>query len=414
MRIPLDLPGARRRSQSAQAFSTASPRDHSERASLITTLLILGFIAWTVATRVGIAQGTRPTAWLTHPFGTWPTTLTRVEGSANTELSLFASFVGGDTVGLTAIGSSPDAGDGGAINGSRFVTGPSAGNVASMSVHVRGPLDEPSHRQFQLAIYADRYGAPGALVAQSAVGSLTADTWNTVPIVTTLEPATAYWLMYNTNGSRPEFNNATVSLAAGRSFDGLIDTVRTPRALRVAHVVRAIGHPAASGCLIALAAWWASRRDRRAARRLVVAAAIGLALEGALKLTLFAPYSAYPSGHVLRLSLLAVAVSRLLPATPIRVAAWASVVAVALASLLGKDHFIDEIVGGGLAGAALATMAFPPTRRVAQAPEGVTEHVWTPARDRRAVRRPGPDRRRADRLPPSRELAPLGATRQSR
>lgn len=414
MRNPLHLPGAGRRSQPAQAFISASLRDRSDLASLVSALLILGFVAWTVATRYGIAHGSRPTTWVTHSFGSWPAALTRVEGSASVQLSVFASFVGGDTVGMTAIGTSPDFGDGGAINGSRFVTGPSAGNVSSMSVHVRGPLDEPAHRNFQLALYSDSRGAPDALIAQSLVGTLTADTWNTVPIVTALEPNTAYWLMYNTNASRPELNNATFSQASEFSLDQLLNRVRTAQSQRVARAVRLIGHPVVSGLLIGMTAWWTYRRDRQTAVRLLVAAASGIALEAALKMTVFKPYSAYPSGHALRLSMLAVVVSRLARGRLVGSLAWAVAIGVAAASLIGKDHFFDEIVGGALAGAALATMAVPsavkslPERKPAGAP------VWVPGKDRRAVPRPGPDRRRGTRAPPSRSVEPASLARSSR
>jgi hypothetical protein len=57
-----------------------------------------------------------------------------------------------------------------------------------------------------LAIYTDAGGAPGTLVAQSSSGSLQANSWNTLPLSATLSANTAYWLMYNTNGTSGSFN----------------------------------------------------------------------------------------------------------------------------------------------------------------------------------------------------------------
>lgn len=412
MRIPLGAPAARRRLRSASAFSTTFAKDGSELTQLLAILLVIAFVAWTAATRVGIARGSRPTAWVTQPFGRWPASLGQIEGSAHLQLSLFASFVGGGSVGMTGVGTSPDFGDGGAINGSRFVTGPTAGNVASMSVHVRGPLDEPSRRQFQLAIYSDHDGAPGSLIAESVVGTLTADTWNTVPLITTLEPATPYWLMYNTNASRPEFNNATISSLSSFSLEQLFDAARSPESRDAAHVVRLIGHPIVSGSAIVLVALWAWFRNRQLSTRIIVAAATGGALEATLKMTAFQPYGSYPSGHALRLTFLAVVVSQLSRRRTLRTATWIAAAIVAAASVVGRDHYMDEIVGGALAGAALAILAVPVSLPVRPKPHvRETAPVWVPGRDRRAVKRPGPDRRRAERQP-SREFEPLAAARQ--
>lgn len=412
MRIPPGAPNTKRRSQSASAFSGRPAKNGSELASFAALLLILGFVVWTAATRVGIARGSRQTAWVTHPFGTWPATLGQIEGSAHLQLSLFASFIGGGNVGMTAVGTAPDFGDGHAINGSRFVTGSEAGNVASMSIHVRGPLDEPSRRQFQLAIYSDRQGAPDTLIAQSSVGTLTADAWNTVPIVTTLEAGTPYWLMYNTNASRPEFNNATISAPSGFSLEQVVDAVRSPESREAAHVVRLIGHPAATGSAIVLVALWAWRRDRRASARIIAAALIGLVLEAGLKMTAFQPYGSYPSGHALRLTFLAVIVPQLTQRRTVRTMTWVAAAVVAAASLLGRDHYLDEIVGGALAGAALAALAVPSAVRSKLPAPVESAAVWVPGKDRRAVKRPGPDRRRANR-PSSRALEPLAAARQA-
>ncbi|MBO3737504.1 PQQ-dependent sugar dehydrogenase [Actinoplanes flavus] len=102
-------------------------------------------------------------------------------------------------IGHTAVGASLDSGDMNHMNGSRFVTGADPAPVTSMSVYLKAVQAAPNN-QYQLAVYADANGSPGARVATSAPGTLTANSWNTSPITATLAPNTAYWLMYNTNG----------------------------------------------------------------------------------------------------------------------------------------------------------------------------------------------------------------------
>jgi hypothetical protein len=85
------------------------------------------------------------------------------------------------------------------MNGSRFVTGASAVTIVSMSVHV-GPVQASPNNQYQLAIYADDDGSPGARIASSSTGTLTGNAWNTIPVSASLQANTAYWFMFNTNG----------------------------------------------------------------------------------------------------------------------------------------------------------------------------------------------------------------------
>jgi Bacterial Ig-like domain len=102
-------------------------------------------------------------------------------------------------IGYTQVGASTDTGDMNHMNGSRFVTGSEPTTVTSMSVYVKAVQPAPNN-QYQLAVYADANGSPGARVATSTSGPLTANAWNTRPVAATLSPNTAYWLMYNTNG----------------------------------------------------------------------------------------------------------------------------------------------------------------------------------------------------------------------
>ncbi|PRX20438.1 glucose/arabinose dehydrogenase [Actinoplanes italicus] len=124
-------------------------------------------------------------------------------------------------IGHTQPGASLDTGAMNHMNGSRFVTGAGPSTVTSMSVYMRGVQAAPSN-QYQLAIYADANGSPGARVAAGTSGTLTANSWNTAPITATLAANTPYWLMYNTNGD----NN--LSYDTGTSGQGAWSGATTP------------------------------------------------------------------------------------------------------------------------------------------------------------------------------------------
>ncbi|HLZ69037.1 MAG TPA: choice-of-anchor R domain-containing protein [Dehalococcoidia bacterium] len=85
-------------------------------------------------------------------------------------------------------------------NGSKITVGSQAETVSSICAYV-GPVAAAPENQFSVAIYADASGTPGALLTHSAVGVLTADSWNCVPISATLQANTAYWLMFWSNSS---------------------------------------------------------------------------------------------------------------------------------------------------------------------------------------------------------------------
>jgi Big-like domain-containing protein len=110
------------------------------------------------------------------------------------------------TVGLTTVGTSLDTWDSNYLNGSK-VTTTAAGQITSMSVYV-GAIDSVvANRQYRLAVYADSAGQPGALIAVSAAGTLTANAWNTLAVTASLAGSTNYWLMFNTNGRTASVNN---------------------------------------------------------------------------------------------------------------------------------------------------------------------------------------------------------------
>ncbi|GAA0657960.1 hypothetical protein GCM10010193_05790 [Kitasatospora atroaurantiaca] len=109
-------------------------------------------------------------------------------------------------LGNNVVGTATDSGDSNYLNASRYVTGSAGGAVSSISVYV-GAVGAAPNNQYQVAVYADSSGKPGALLASSASGTLTANAWNTLPVTATLGPNTPYWLAYNTNGSNATVNN---------------------------------------------------------------------------------------------------------------------------------------------------------------------------------------------------------------
>jgi glucose/arabinose dehydrogenase/PKD repeat protein len=120
--------------------------------------------------------------------------------AATTYTATYTSAPAPQQIGYTQVGGSLDSGDMNYMNGSRFVTGSGPATVTSMSVYLKSVQPAPNN-QYQLAVYADANGSPGARVASSTSGTLTANSWNTRPITATLAANTPYWLMYNTNGN---------------------------------------------------------------------------------------------------------------------------------------------------------------------------------------------------------------------
>ncbi|MFI6447452.1 Ig-like domain-containing protein [Kitasatospora sp. NPDC050543] len=129
------------------------------------------------------------------------------------------------TLGNTAVGTLIDDTDSHHLNGSRVTTGPAAAPLTSLSVHV-GPVSPAPDNQYQLAVYTDVAGSPGALVASTGSGALTANAWNSLPVNVTLAANTAYWLVYNSNGSGSQVNN--MNYGAGAQGQGAYSSGGVP------------------------------------------------------------------------------------------------------------------------------------------------------------------------------------------
>jgi len=81
------------------------------------------------------------------------------------------------------------------------------GTVTSMSAFIASPVSASPNNQFQVAIYADNSGTPGALIASSVSQVIVPDAWNTVSISAPVTANAYYWLAYNTNGLAANTNN---------------------------------------------------------------------------------------------------------------------------------------------------------------------------------------------------------------
>lgn len=57
-----------------------------------------------------------------------------------------------------------------------------------------------------MAIYSDNSSKPGTIVASTTDGTLRGNSWNSQNLSVTLQPNTAYWIMYNGNGDDSSLN----------------------------------------------------------------------------------------------------------------------------------------------------------------------------------------------------------------
>ena len=118
------------------------------------------------------------------------------------------SYAGSEKpLGHNVIGSSVDSSDSNYINAHYFQTPGTPIFVKSLSVYVANPISAAPNNKFQMAIYTDSGSSPSSLVAKTAIGILIGNSWNTLPLTTTLSPNTTYWIAYNTNGSSDSDNN---------------------------------------------------------------------------------------------------------------------------------------------------------------------------------------------------------------
>ncbi len=108
------------------------------------------------------------------------------------------------TMGYSGIGTLTDSNNSNRMHCNKYPA-PSAGVITSMSAYV-GSVNE-ENRLYSLAVYADSSGAPGALLGAGANGTLTANSWNTLPVSATVVAGSNYWFCYNSNSAYGPDNN---------------------------------------------------------------------------------------------------------------------------------------------------------------------------------------------------------------
>ncbi|HEX5455853.1 MAG TPA: hypothetical protein VFW77_00620 [Candidatus Saccharimonadales bacterium] len=131
------------------------------------------------------------------------------------------------TVGYNTIGGTDGTTQHDKMTATKFTTGGSGGTVTSMSVYTQALTGAPPNNQFQVAIYTDNAGLPGTLIANSASGTLTGNSWVSVPITATLSAGTTYWLVYNTNAGGNGNNNLMYDAGTAGQYQQIAQTFGT-------------------------------------------------------------------------------------------------------------------------------------------------------------------------------------------
>ena len=97
------------------------------------------------------------------------------------------------TLGYNVQGANVGSTESNDITAGRYQMPNQDGTVTSMSVFVASPVSASPNNLFQVAIYADASGVPGALIAKSASQTIVPDAWTTVAISASLSANTYYW-----------------------------------------------------------------------------------------------------------------------------------------------------------------------------------------------------------------------------
>ncbi len=176
--------------------------------------------------------------WIDQPPTTYTKNISLTSGTHRVKVEYYENGGGAvshvswvlapvNILGNNTIAPSTDTDDSNYLNAFSFTMPNQAGSAVSMSVYIPSPVGPSPGDQFQMALYSDSGGNPGALIASTAIGTLTANTWNTIPITATLNPNTTYWLVYNTNGNSPAKNDLKIGPGASGQFRWKFQTFGT-------------------------------------------------------------------------------------------------------------------------------------------------------------------------------------------
>jgi hypothetical protein len=133
-----------------------------------------------------------------------------VATSSGVSVTVSNASSGTNTLGYTNVAATTDSHAADHISAWRFQMPNEGGTATELSIYVSAPISAAPNDQFQVAIYADQSGSPGALLVSTTSRTLVSNAWNKIPLAATLQPNTAYWLAYNTNGSGPAANNVRI------------------------------------------------------------------------------------------------------------------------------------------------------------------------------------------------------------
>ena len=114
--------------------------------------------------------------------------------------------------GYTTTGGTANPGANNDIQMAKITTG-SAGTMTSIAVYF-GVVGSSPNNKFQVALYADNAGSPGAKIASSGDNVITARAWNTIPLSASLSASTSYWIGIEVNSAA----TATAYTPGGGSY----------------------------------------------------------------------------------------------------------------------------------------------------------------------------------------------------
>jgi len=112
-------------------------------------------------------------------------------------------------LGFSGVASTVDTGDQNSLDGGRFIMGATNGNVGQMSVYLSRV--DSANPGVEFAIYTDSAGKPGTRLWNSGAIQATNTGWLSTPVSNvSLSANSAYWLLFNANGSNAAaaWNNA--------------------------------------------------------------------------------------------------------------------------------------------------------------------------------------------------------------
>ncbi len=194
---------------------------------------VAGYRIYRGGVQVGTTTSTSYSSTGLSPSTSYSFTVAAYDGTGNVSgqsapaSATTLSAISGNILGYATVGAITDTDNSNVLNAFRFQMPNTNGSATSISAYVGGPVSLPPNNQYQLAIYSDNNGVPGSLIASTQSGTLVAGSWNTMPISAALSANTAYWLVYNSNGSSASENNLKMDPGTAGQFQWKATTFGT-------------------------------------------------------------------------------------------------------------------------------------------------------------------------------------------